>query len=91
MRSFAHAFVAFCGLILFPAASIAQVSLSGTVRDPSGAVLPGATVDASSPALIEKVRTAITDATGQYRIESLQPGTYSSDVHARGLLHIEAR
>src|SRR5215831_4764539 len=62
---------------LLPSAAWAQVSLSGTVKDASGAVLPGVTVEASSPALIEKTRSAITDGTGQYRIESLQPGTYA--------------
>jgi len=55
----------------------AQVTLAGTVKDASGAVLPGVTVEAASPALIEKTRTATTDTTGQYRIESLQPGTYT--------------
>src|SRR5262245_14099032 len=77
MRSFAHALVAFCGLIIFPAVSLAHVTLAGAVKDPSGAVLPGVTVDAASPVLIEKTRTAMTDAAGQYRIESLQPGTYT--------------
>ena len=47
------------------------------MRDSSGAVLPGVTVEASSPALIEKVRTAVTDGTGQYKIIDLRPGTYS--------------
>ena len=51
-------------------------SLAGTVRDTSGAVLPGVTVEASSPALITKVRTGVTDDTGQYRIPDLPPGTY---------------
>src|SRR5436853_5864213 len=51
-------------------------SLAGTVRDTSGAVLPGATIEASSPALITKVRTGVTDETGQYRIPDLPPGTY---------------
>ena len=55
----------------------AQASIAGSVRDTSGAVLPGVTVEASSPELIEKVRSAITDATGQYRIENLRPGTYA--------------
>ena len=59
-----------------PAAAWAQASLAGTVKDPSGAVLPGVTVEATSPALIEKVRAAVTDGTGQYRIEDLRPGTY---------------
>src|SRR5713226_6783248 len=62
---------------LLPSAVYAQVTLAGTVKDASSAVLPGVTVEASSPVLIERTRTATTDATGQYRIESLQPGTYS--------------
>ena len=60
-----------------PSAAFAQASIAGTVRDSSGAVLPGATVEAASPTLIEKVRTAVTDSTGQYRIENLRPGTYA--------------
>jgi hypothetical protein len=63
--------------LLLPSTALAQVTLAGVVKDASGAVLPGVTVEASSPVLIEKARTAITDATGQYRIESLQPGPYS--------------
>jgi carboxypeptidase family protein len=55
----------------------AQATLAGTAKDTSGAVLPGVTVEASSPALIEKVRTAVTDAAGRYRIEDLRPGTYN--------------
>src|SRR5687767_3052083 len=62
---------------LIPATAHAQSSIAGVVRDPSGAVLPGVTVEASSPALIEKVRTAITDGAGQYRIIDLRPGVYS--------------
>ena len=62
---------------IVPSAAWAQVALAGTVKDASGAVLPGVTVEAASPALIEKTRSATTDATGQYRIESLQPGTYT--------------
>ena len=54
----------------------AAQSLAGTVRDTSGAVLPGVTIEASSPALITKVRTGVTDETGQYRILDLPPGTY---------------
>src|SRR4051812_30850789 len=64
-------------LLLAPASAWAQVALSGVVTDNSGAVLPGVTVEASSPALIEKVRTAVTDGSGRYRLESLQPGQYS--------------
>ena len=63
-------------LLLLPARVLAQASVTGTVRDASGAVLPGVTVEASSPALIEKTRSAMTDGTGQYRIIDLRPGTY---------------
>ena len=55
----------------------AQASIAGVVRDTSGAVLPGVTVEAASPALIEKVRSVVTDGTGQYQIVDLRPGTYT--------------
>ena len=61
--------------VLFPVFSYAQ-ELAGVVRDASGGVLPGVTVEAASPALIEKVRTTVTDGTGQYRLTDLRPGTY---------------
>ena len=64
------------GLLLVPAAALAQASIAGVVRDTSAAVLPGVTVEVTSPALIEKIRSASTDGTGQYRIENLRPGTY---------------
>jgi hypothetical protein len=64
-------------LAAFPVSASAQATLTGIVRDPSDAVLPGVTVEATSPALIEKLRTVITDATGQYRITELPPGTYT--------------
>lgn len=64
-------------LVLMPAATFAQATIAGVVRDSSGAVLPGVTVEAASPALIEKVRVVITDGTGQYRIVDLRPGAYS--------------
>jgi hypothetical protein len=54
----------------------AQATIAGAVKDSSGAVLPGVTVEATSPALIEKVRTTATDGAGRYRIEDLRPGTY---------------
>src|SRR5689334_10353077 len=66
---------------LVPVAVYAQAvtgaSIAGTVKDSSGAVLPAVTVEAASSALIEKVRTAVTDSTGQYKIENLRPGTYT--------------
>src|SRR5882762_6765995 len=64
-------------LLLLPIPLFAQASVTGTVRDASGGVLPGVTVEGSSPALIEKTRTAVTDDSGQYRIVDLRPGTYS--------------
>jgi hypothetical protein len=64
-------------LLISPALAHAQASIAGTVRDSSGAALPGVTVEASSPALIEKVRTATTDGSGLYRIVNLPPGSYS--------------
>jgi len=63
--------------LLVPSAAYAQAAITGVVRDTSGAVLPGATVEATSPVLIEKVRSVISDAAGQYRIVDLRPGTYS--------------
>ncbi len=60
-----------------PALALAQASIAGLVRDSSGGVLPGVTIEASSPALIEKVRSAVSDGSGQYRIVDLRPGTYS--------------
>ena len=62
--------------VLLPAVVYAQASVTGVVKDASGAVLPGVTVEAASPALIEKVRTAITDGVGQYRVIDLLPGSY---------------
>ena len=68
---------AIASCLLLPAAAAAQGSITGTVKDTSGAVLPGVTVEASSPALIERSRTAVTDGTGQYRIVDLRPGLYA--------------
>jgi Carboxypeptidase regulatory-like domain len=78
MRTFiGSAFMALAWLVLIPASSYAQASIAGVVKDTSGAVLPGVTVEAASPALIEKVRSAVTDGSGQYRIEDLRPGPYT--------------
>jgi hypothetical protein len=63
-------------LAVLPVAAYAQASITGLVRDTSGAVLPGVTVEASSPVIIEKVRTATSDGTGRYLIADLRPGTY---------------
>src|SRR5258708_18930335 len=64
-------------LLGVPAAGFAQGAITGVVKDASGGVLPGVTVEAASPALIEKVRSVVSDDTGQYRIVNLVPGTYS--------------
>ena len=80
-RAFSGVVVLIAGLVRLPAAEGAQTAgtgnMAGVVRDVSSGVLPGVTVEASSPALIEKVRTVITDAGGQYRITDLRPGTYT--------------
>jgi hypothetical protein len=64
-------------LVLLPARASAQSEIAGVVKDASGSVLPGVTVEASSPALIEKTRAAVTDGEGKYRIVSLRPGVYT--------------
>src|SRR5688572_20680591 len=69
--------IVFTSVALMPATALAQASIVGTVRDASGAVLPGVTVEASSPALIEKARSVVSGGTGQYAIEDLRPGTYT--------------
>src|SRR5688572_3891035 len=76
-RVCAPATAAFVVLLVAPAVVWAQAAIAGTVKDTSDALLPGVTVEAASPALIEKVRTAVTDGTGQYRIENLRPGQYT--------------
>ena len=64
-------------LLVLPALAFAQAAITGVVRDASGGVLPGVSVEASSPALIEKVRSVVSDGSGQYRIVDLRTGTYS--------------
>jgi hypothetical protein len=65
-------------LLLLPARLSAQAAggIAGVVRDTSGAVMPGVTVEASSSALIVKVRSVVTDVEGQYKIIDLRPGSY---------------
>jgi len=77
MRAASRALYVLIALLLSPVAAHAQASITGVVKDASGAVLPGVTVEVASPALIEKVRTGTTDGGGQYRIINLVPGTYS--------------
>jgi hypothetical protein len=77
MRGFQRVLFVLALVMGVPALSWAQASITGVVKDASGAVLPGVTVEAASSALIEKVRTATTDGSGQYRIIDLRPGTYT--------------
>ena len=77
MRAMRRVVVALASFVILPATVFAQASLSGFVKDTSGGVLPGVSVEASSPVLIEKVRSGISDATGLYRIPDLPPGIYT--------------
>ena len=78
MIKFGKAFVIGACLAVLPTMAYAQgSSIAGVVKDASGAVLPGVTVEASSDVLIEKVRSAVTDGAGLYRILALPPGTYT--------------
>jgi hypothetical protein len=77
-RALLSILAAWVALILHPSAASAQSNsnIAGVVKDSTGAVLPGVTVEAASPSLIEKVRTAVTDSAGQYKIVNLVPGSY---------------
>ena len=78
MRSLTVRSLVLLALVLAPSVAAAQTStISGTVRDASGGVLPGVTVEASSPALIEKTRTTVTGGSGTYSIVALRPGLYT--------------
>lgn len=78
MRTYSRVLIV-VGVLMAPSLAQAQALgvLAGIVRDTSGAVLPGVTVETASPALIEKVRVAVSDGSGQYQIVNLPPGTYS--------------
>src|SRR5262245_13803307 len=73
-------------IFCYPPGAFAQQAsgIAGQVRDTSGAVLPGVTVEASSPALIEKARVVVTDGAGQYNIVGLGPGTYTVSFNLPG-------
>jgi hypothetical protein len=78
MRALTVRCFVFLTLVLAPTFALAQTStISGTVRDASGGVLPGVTVEASSPALIEKTRATVTSGSGTFSILALRPGTYT--------------
>src|SRR5262245_5135610 len=74
-----------------PASASAQSAITGLVRDPSGAVLPGVAVQASSPALLEKIRTSTTDSDGRYGIDNLPPGSYVVRFTLAGWVSLERK
>jgi hypothetical protein len=76
MRIVSSGLLVFAFLLLLPHAAFAQSAIAGVVKDATGAVLPGVTAEAASPALIEKVKSVTTNEQGQYRIVDLRPGTY---------------
>ena len=73
----AHIFTLLAVLVLVPSLASAQSTISGVVRDTSGAVMPGVTVDAASEALIERSRTVTTNGEGRYALVDLRPGSYT--------------
>src|SRR5258708_20792876 len=89
MRALAKIAVVFVLTVLAPSMVFAQGAITGLVKDTSGAVLPGVTVEAASPVLIEKVRSAVTDSAGLYRIVDLRPGTYTLTVTLPGFATVK--
>src|SRR5688500_12095289 len=89
MREVLKQFGVAAALVLLPSLAFAQGTLTGTVRDASGAVLPGVTVEATSPVLIEKVRSVVTDGAGIYRIVDLNPGIYSVTATLPGFANVK--
>src|SRR5258708_18998728 len=76
MHRFVRVVAAIAAILVLPSLVFAQATIAGVIRDASAAVLPGVSVEASSPVLIEKNRTVVSDGTGQYRITDLPPGIY---------------
>src|SRR5437762_14378478 len=76
-------------LLALPSIAHAQSTLTGVVKDASGAVMPGVSVEAASPVLIEKSRSVVTDATGGYRLTDLRPGTYTMTFSLEGFSSVK--
>src|SRR5689334_18062759 len=88
-RPLGASFVALGLLLVFATVANAQSSFTGVVKDSSGAVLPGVTVEAASPVLIEKTRSAVTDTTGSYRLADLRPGVYTLTFGLQGFATVK--
>ncbi len=91
-KGFTAVIIAWLGLILSSAAASAQQAssaITGTVRDPTGGVVPGVTIEVASPVLIERVRTVVSDEQGLYRVIDLRPGTYSVTFTLQGFATVK--
>src|SRR5689334_22485700 len=92
-KSWVWCVIALALLLARPAAAFAQGgspgTIAGSVKDTTGAVMPGVTVEASSPALIEKTRSVVTDAEGLYKIVDLRPGTYTVSFSLQGFATVK--
>ena len=92
MRTLASRLGLAAWLTLLPLVAAAQTSgIAGEVKDTSGAILPGVTVEVTSPALIEKVRSATTDGAGRYSITNLRARRLHGHVHVARLQHDQTR
>ena len=91
MVRLARVVIVCAGLGVIPAAVYAQASITGVVRDASGAVIPGVTVEAASPALIEKVRSVVTDGGGQYPARHAAARQLHRHIRAVGIQHAAPR
>src|SRR5262245_59960830 len=89
MRTCVKGLLVLALLTFLPASALAQASIAGSARDASGAAMPGVTVEASSPVLIEKIRTTVTDERGLYRIVNLPPGTYTVTFALQGFNQVK--
>ena len=86
---YAHEYMAIAALaVALNAGIVSAQSIAGVVKDSSGAVLPGVTVEASSPALIERTRSVVTDSQGQYQIVESAPGYVRRHVHVAGFAKV---
>ena len=89
-RSVARVFLfAMASLVILPRMALAQSGIAGVVKDVTGAILPGVTVEATSDVLIERTRSVVTDGEGQYRIVDLRPGQYAMTFTLAGFATIK--